>query len=329
MTKVFISTAPFGQIDKTPLDLLKNSNVDFLINPLGRKLTETELSEMISDTEVLIAGTEAITESVLAQAKKLKLICRVGIGLDSVDLVAAKKLGVLVSYTPDAPAPAVAELTLGLMMSLIRKTHIANKCMHQGEWNRFFGRRMSSITVGIIGLGRIGGLVLDYVDALGFGKILINDLKDIQSKLCSPKVHLSSKEEIYHNADLITVHLPLNSITKNLISENQLKSMKRDGMLINTSRGGIINELDLISTLKDGHFSGIALDVFSKEPYDGGLKNFDRCILTSHMGSMTLDCRAQMEIEATQEAIRYISGESLLQLVPVAEYEEQERASDK
>ena len=117
MNKVLITTVPFGDKDRLPLELLESSNIDYVINPLGIKLTEDELAEMITDFDVVIAGTEQITAKVMDRATNLKMISRVGIGLDSVDLIAAKERGIIVSYTPDAPSPAVAELTIGLILS--------------------------------------------------------------------------------------------------------------------------------------------------------------------------------------------------------------------
>ena len=131
--KVLITTVPFGGQNKLPLELLDISNVDYLINPLNKKLTENELIELIPDIDVLIAGTEPITKKVIDKAPNLKFISRVGIGLDSVDLIAAKERGIKVSYTPDAPAPAVAELTMGLILTLLRSVHVSNSQLHKGK----------------------------------------------------------------------------------------------------------------------------------------------------------------------------------------------------
>ena len=164
--KVLITTVPFGEIDREPIDLLESNNISYDINPLGRKLTEDDLKEMISEYSILIAGTEPITDAVLQRGEKLELISRVGIGLDSVDLMAARRRGIHVSYTPDAPAPAVSELTIGLMLSLLRKVQRSNVEMHDGEWKRYFGKRLSESTVGIIGLGRIGRRVVHHLSGL-------------------------------------------------------------------------------------------------------------------------------------------------------------------
>ena len=126
MIKVLITTIPFAEKNTFPLELLDSVGAKYVINPIGRKLKEDELANLIEEYDILIAGTEPITSKVLRRAKNLKLISRVGIGLDSVDLYEAKKRGIFVSYTPDAPAPAVAELTMGLMLSLLRNIHISN-----------------------------------------------------------------------------------------------------------------------------------------------------------------------------------------------------------
>ena len=176
MPKVLITTVPFGENNRLPLDLLENSKIEYLINPYNKKLTENQLIELIEDFDVLLAGTEPITEKVMLWAKRLKLISRVGIGLDSLDLHAARKRGIRVSYTPDAPSPAVAELTLTIILTLLRSVHISNHQMHHGIWERIFGRRLTDITIGIIGVGRIGTHLLRCMSGFGDLKILANDI---------------------------------------------------------------------------------------------------------------------------------------------------------
>jgi len=321
--KALITTVPFGDKDRLPLDLLEEAGVEYLINPIGRKLKEDELADMVSDFDVLIAGTEPITDKVMARAENLKLISRVGIGLDSVDLLAADRRGIQVSYTPDAPAPAVAELTIGMMLTLLRHVHVANAQMHNGQWHRYFGRRLSEITIGIIGVGRIGGKVLRRLKAFGVPRVLVNDLQEEEGVADDLPLEWTDKETIYREADLISFHLPLTSQTHDLVRSEHMKMMKPDAIVINTSRGGIINEQELAQTLNEGHLSGAAIDVFEQEPYNGELAQIERCLLTSHMGSMSVDCRTRMEIEATEEAVRFLTVQSLTGLVPDEEYEVQ------
>ena len=308
--KVLITTVPFADKDNLPLKLLESNGIEYLINPLNRKLTEDELAEMVTDFDVIIAGTEEISEKVMNNASNLKHISRVGIGLDSVDLLAAEKNGIMVSYTPDAPAPAVAELTIGMMLTLLRSVHVSNTQMHNRKWYRFFGRRLSNVTIGVIGVGRIGIDVIKHLQGFGSPNILANDISDTLHGLSLP-VQWVDKEKIFKEADIITLHIPLTGLTKDLIKEQQLLSMKKDAIIINTSRGGVINEKDLYKVMQSGHLSGAAIDVFEKEPYYGPLKDIERCLLTAHMGSMSVDCRTRMEIESTEEAIRFLKRNKL------------------
>jgi D-3-phosphoglycerate dehydrogenase len=323
MPKALITTVPFGDKNRLPLELLEDSGIEYLINPIGRKLKEDELADMISDFDVLIAGTEPITDKVMSRASRLKLISRVGIGLDSVDLLAAERRGIHVSYTPDAPAPAVAELTIGFMLSLLRSVHVSNAQMHRGEWQRYFGRRIPEVTIGIIGVGRIGRRVLTRLSGFGTPRVLVNDIRPDTKLVPELKLEWVGKEEIYRHADVISLHVPLTAHTKNMIRAEHLRLMKPDALLINASRGGIINEQDLAEAMQSGHLGGAAIDVFEHEPYVGPLAGIERCLLTSHMGSMSIDCRTRMEIEATEEAVRFLTGSPLRGSVPPDEYDVQ------
>ena len=318
--KVLVTTVPFGKMNRLPLEQLEAAGVEYLINPLNKKLTESELVEMVSDFDVIIAGTELITKKVMDAATNLKMISRVGIGLDSVDLLEAERRGIIVSYTPDAPAPAVAELTIGLMLTLLRSVQLSNMEMHTGKWHRFFGRRLSEVVIGVIGIGRIGAGVLRHIQGFGSPKILVNDINpdsDLNKKF---NIEWVDKETIYKNSDIITIHTPLTAQTKNMIRKDQLLSMKDDAIIINTARGGIINEQDLYKVMQTGHLSGAAVDVFDFEPYAGKLREIQRCILTAHMGSMSIDCRTRMEIEATEEVVRFLTDQPLEGVVPEEEY---------
>jgi len=326
MSKVLITTVPFADSNRLPIELLQSAGIEFVINPLGRKLKEPELAEMIGEYDAVIAGTEPITAKVLANARKLRLISRVGIGLDSVDLVEAQQRGINVSYTPDAPAPAVAELTLCLMLTLLRSVHVANLQLHGGKWHRHFGRRIPEVTIGIIGTGRIGTRVLRRIAAFGTPRVLVNDLRPDPKLVPELKLEWVGKDDIYRDADVISLHLPLTPHTHDMIRREQLLAMKPDAVIINTSRGGIVNEADLAAVMRGGHLAGAAIDVFEHEPYSGELAGIDRCLLTAHMGSMSVDCRTRMEIEATEEAVRFLTGGTLEHQVPEFEYENQRAA---
>lgn len=318
--RVLVTTVPFGEKNKLPLELLAENGIEVVINPLGRKLRSNELADLAVDFDALIAGTEVISAEVFQNAKELKLISRVGIGLDGLDLNEARNRDILVSYTPDAPAPAVAELTICQMLNLLRKVPRCDRMMHEGHWERHFGRRLSEITIGVIGVGRIGSRVIRRLVPFGSPRVLLNDTGKRIDPTDQIRVSWVDKQIIFEEADLITLHLPLTSLTKNLISERELKRMKSDSLLINTSRGGIVNEIALYNALKNGEIEGAAIDVFEEEPYKGPLRDLPNCILTAHMGSMSEDCRAKMEIEATEEIIRFQNGLPLKNPVPDFEY---------
>ena len=318
---VLVSTVPFAEADATPIKLLEQAGISYQLNPLGRKLSETELEKIITEVDALIAGTEVISKRVLDCADNLKLISRVGIGLDSVDLWAARERGVAVSYTPDAPSPAVAELTIGLMLSLLRGVHLSNHDLHQHEWRRIFGTRLSQVTVGLIGIGRIGRRIVEHLRGFGPPRIIAHDVDETRFVGITDFVERVDKEQLFKEADLVSLHLPLTAKTRGMVAAQQFKQMKKDAFLINTARGGIVNEGDLYDALNAGRIAGAAIDVFEQEPYAGPLAKCRNVLLTAHMGSMTTDCRAAMELQATQEVVRLATGEPLSNSVPPSEYE--------
>src|SRR5215510_12978399 len=173
--RILITTSPFGDADPTALRILDKEGIAYTLNPYGRRLQAEELAELIGPYEVLIAGTEPITEAALDRAPNLKLIAHTGIGLDNIPLAAARARGIAVTYTPSAPSPAVAELTIGQMLALLRKTATPDRGMRGGFWNRRIGRRLGLLTVGIIGVGRVGHLVIRHLQNWS-PRILANDL---------------------------------------------------------------------------------------------------------------------------------------------------------
>lgn len=320
--RVLITTVPFCGVNRRALDLLDRSGIEYVVNPLGRRLKEAELQDMIRDFGILIAGTEPITANVLAAAPHLRLISRVGIGLDSVDLSEARDRGILVTYTPDAPAPAVADLTIGLIIALLRHISEADRQLRNGVWHRFMGRRLSELTVGVLGVGRVGKRVIQHL-AGGFQgvRILANDLEPDLKFGMTHDIQWVEKEFLYQTSDVITIHLPLTPLTRHLITARELTQMKSSAVLINTARGPIVNEQDLAESLRSDRLAGAAIDVFEREPYAGELTTLNRCVLTCHMGSMSEDCRARMELESVEEVLRFLNGEPLRRIVPEFEYE--------
>jgi D-3-phosphoglycerate dehydrogenase len=318
--RILITTSPFGETDPAALKLLENDKIRYTVNPFGRRLREQEIADLIPPYEVVIAGTEPITTAVLDRAPQLKLLAHTGIGLDNIDLAAARARGIAVTYTPSAPSPAVAELTIGQMIALLRGTPAADRSMRQKMWNRHIGRRLANVTVGIIGVGRVGRLVIQHL--LGFSpkRILANDIKTDGDFARRAGFKWTDKQTIFREADIITLHIPLAKETRHLISGPELAMMKTNAILINTARGEIIDESALIDALRSRPEFSAAIDVFEREPYSGELVALQNCLLSCHMGSCTDDCRLQMEIEAAREVIHYFRGEPFDLPVPESEY---------
>ena len=329
MAKVFVSTFPFGLVDDSPLQLLKGSGHDVQYNPLQRKLTPNEISELAHDCDAIIAGTENLTP-LIQKNPNLKMISRVGIGLDSVPLMECKKKNIVVAYTPDAVTMAVAELTVGLIIAVTRKVGFADTQLRAGGWTRPQGKRIGESVIGLVGFGRVGSNVARLISEFHPKEILVNDLRNKQDVVHSLSqrygltIRTVEKEEIFQRSDIVSLHVPLSPKTKDLINEDVLGLFKKDCFLVNTSRGGVVNEADLLSSLKKEMIGGAAVDVFEEEPYHGALLEMDNILLTQHMGSCSYDCRAQMERQATEEVLRFLKGEPLLAEVPSEEYEYQE-----
>lgn len=317
MTKrILITTSPFGDHDPAALEMLQREGIEYTLNPHGRRLKAEEFADLIGPYEVVIAGTEPITEAALDRAPQLRLIAHTGIGLDNIPLAAVRARGIAVTYTPSAPSPAVAEMVIGQMLTLLRGTAAADHGMKHGIWNRRIGRRLSGLTVGVIGVGRVGRLVIRHLQAFTPLRLLANDLVTDDEFAKHAGVTWTDKETIYREADIVTLHIPMTRRTRGLIGPRELEMMKADAILINTSRGGIVDETALIDALRRRPRFSAAIDVFEEEPYSGELTSLENALLSCHMGSCTTDCRLQMEMEAAQEVIRYFKGEPFACPVP-------------
>lgn len=309
--KVYVSTHPFSITSEIPMKMLKENGFKIKVNKFGRKITSEELADDLENGDILIAGTEQITEEVFQKNPNLKLISRVGIGLDGIDFDLCKKYNVRVTYTPDAPTMAVAELCVGLIIDLVRKvTETNNNLKYKNKWHRHMGTLLYGKTIGVIGMGRIGKSLVHLLSSFNV-KFLVHDIKPDIAFGRLYNINFVSKEYLLQNSDIVSINIPLNENTKNFITLKEISLMKKDSFLINTARGGIVNEDDLYYALQNNLIAGAAVDVFEQEPYYGRLKELENCILTCHMGASTIETRTDMEIQAVQEAIRFKNNEPL------------------
>jgi len=300
--KILISTSSFGKYDEKPLEMLKTEGHEVMPNPHKRKLTSEELTRLAKDCDGIIAGTEKYDKEIFEKLPKLKIISRCGVGMDSIDLEEAKKRGIIVKNTPDAPTEAVAELTILMILDVLRKVSFMDRQIRTGVWNKEMGHLLSGKTVGVIGLGRIGRRVIELLAPFNV-KFIAAEPRPDKGWMKENKVGLVELDKLLEESDIVSLHVPFLPETKNIINSERLKLMKKDAVLINAARGGVVDEAALYEALKNKHLYGAALDVMEKEPYDGPLKNLDNIVLTPHIGSYAIEARILMEIEAVKNLI--------------------------
>lgn len=261
---------------------------------LDTSITPEELIEKIPGYDaIVIRSRTKVRKDVLEAATNLKAVARAGVGLDNVDLAAAKELGVKVINSPEAPSNAVAELIIGLMFSLARNIAEADGTMKQGKWEkkRLTGFELRGKTMGVIGLGRIGELVAEKAKALGMKLLIYNRTRDrVRSMVETMGAELVDIERVYKDSDIISIHLPATPETRHMIGSDQFEMMKPTAYIINAARGGLIDEAALKIALDEGKIAGAALDVYEEEPTrDMTLVGRANVVCTPHIGAGSVE----------------------------------------
>ncbi len=307
--KILITPRTFGTIDPEPLELLRNQGYELVLNPFDRLLTEKEMMELIVDVDGVIVGLDPVTETVIKAAPKLKIISKYGIGVDNIAVDFATQQKIMVTNTPGANSLAVAELTMGLILDVARQISYSDRRLRQNQWGRYQGFELKGKTIGLVGTGQIGKEVA--VRAKGFGmKITGHDLKpDYEWARTVEAVYLPL-DELLSTADIVSLHLPLTDDTYHLIGERELALMKKTAILINTARGGIVDEKALIQALEKKAIAGAGLDVYEQEPpTDSPLRTLDNVVLTSHIGAHTFEAISRMGRMAAENVVAGLSGQ--------------------
>jgi D-3-phosphoglycerate dehydrogenase len=298
--KIFITTTSFADFDARPLQILKNAGYDVVLNPYGRTLTGDEVVALAADVVGVIAGTESLDRSVLENLPCLRIISRCGAGIENIDLAAAGEMNIKVVNTPFGPTLAVAELTVGLILDLLRKTTFMDREMRGGIWKKHMGNLLRGKRVGIIGFGRIGQKTGELLGTFGcaigyYDNITIEGWKDL-------KIKRMEMDELLRESDIVTIHVS-GKYEKPLLGAKEIEMMKKGTWLVNVARGGVVDEEALLNALRNGRLAGAALDVFEKEPYNGPLKKLENIILTPHIGSYAKEARVEMEMQAAKNLI--------------------------
>jgi D-3-phosphoglycerate dehydrogenase / 2-oxoglutarate reductase len=296
--RVAISVSSFGEADKEPMKILEEANVEIIENPYKRRMTEEEIIGHLHGIDGLIAGLEPLNAKVLRSSPTLKVIARVGIGMDNIDLKTAKELNIRVSNTPDGPTEAVAELCLTALLSLGRRIISFDKDLHQGLWNKQMGIGLRATKVLLIGYGRIGKKFGDYLKFFG-ADIYVTDPRLKQADLVQGEKFVSFIEGI-KQAEVVSLHA---SGTSTILGKTEFQKMKPGVILLNSARGELIDERALVQALENGTVKSAWIDTFSAEPYNGLLTKFEQVLLTPHISTYTIQCRRSMESSAANNLI--------------------------
>lgn len=295
--KIAITTSSFAKFSDEPLRLLAARGIAHVLNTTGRALTEDEAIDLLQGCVGVAAGTEPLTRRVMDALPDLKVISRCGTGMDSVDHKAATEKGIVVRNTPDGPTLAVAELTLGYALDLLRQISRMDRDIRAGVWKKRMGHLLDSKKVGIVGFGRIGRATARRFAAFG-AEVAFADPFAEDAHI--PKMGLDA---LLVWADLVTLHCPKPQDGSTLLDARRLRLMRSGTWLINAARGGLVDEGALQGLLAAGHLAGAAMDVFGKEPYEGPLKNLDNVILTPHIGSYAMEARIRMEVDTIKNLL--------------------------
>ncbi|WP_048058190.1 D-2-hydroxyacid dehydrogenase [Pyrococcus yayanosii] len=293
------------------LQVLKDAGLEVIYEEYPE---EGRLVELVKDVEAIIVRSKPkVTRRVIEAAPKLKVIARAGVGLDNIDLEAAKERGIQVVNAPTASSRSVAELAIGLMFAVARKIAFADRKMREGVWakKQAMGFELEGKTIGIVGFGRIGYQVAKIAKALGM-KVLLYDVYQNEEKAKEVDGKFVDLETLLRESDIVTLHVPLLKDTYHLINEERLKLMKPTAILINAARGAVVDTNALVKALKEGWIAGAGLDVFEEEPLPENhpLTKLDNVVLTPHIGASTVEAQERAGVEVAKKVVEILKGSS-------------------
>jgi D-3-phosphoglycerate dehydrogenase len=314
--EVLIATRSFGSTSQEPWRILAEAECETVEADMSQKMTEERLVALLAGVDAAIVGVVPMTACVLENAPGLKVVSAHGVGVDHIDLEAAGRLGVIVANCPETNNEAVADLAIGLMVCVARQIPLVDQDVRYGKWGRYHGSELWKKTLGLIGLGSIGQAVAKR--ALGFDmQVLAYDPYVDREQARAVKINMTSFEEVITSADFLSLHAALTEETYHLIGEVELDQMKPSAFLINTARGGLVDEAALYSTLVEGKLAGAALDVFAVEPPAGNpLLELKNVVVTPHVGAHTQEAIERMGMLAARNVVQALrAGEPVHRVV--------------
>ena len=307
---LLVTPTSYGKNDPRLKSELEAQTASVVYNPSGKPLPSDQVAALLQGVDGYIAGLDVIDRSALAKADQLKVISRYGVGVDNVDLEAAREKGIVVTNTPGANSVSVAELALGLMLALSRQIPGAVQAVRQGQWPRLSGITLEDKTIGILGLGAIGQQLARRL--AGFDcHILAYDPFADAAFAASHGVTLASIDVVIQKSDFVSLHLPLLPETRGMVNAEFLAHMKKGAFLINTSRGEVVDETALLHALESGHLGGAGLDAFTVEPPDPAtpLLQLPQVLATPHSGAHTDGATSNMGWFAMHDCLAVLRGE--------------------
>ncbi len=309
--RVLIGPAPLRDIESVYGPTLTGAGCEMVFPKRNAQMSEAELRDVLMGCAGSLAGSEPYTREIIAEAaaKGLKVIARAGVGYDAVDLAAATDHGVAVTFAPGTNQDAVAEHTFTLILALAKNLLLQHNLIKAGEWPRRANLPLRGSTLGVVGLGRIGKAVARMGQAYQMKVIAYEPFPD-KAFTEANGIPLLAFDDVLRQADWVTLHMPMLVESKHCVNARALGLMKPGAFLINTSRGGVINEADLYDALKNKRIAGAGLDVFDEEPPgDNPLLTLDNIVMTAHTAGVDLKSRNDMASLAARAIVKLLAGE--------------------
>jgi len=307
--KILVTPASFKQgASPSVMDRLENFTDELVYNTKGKPLTEEELIVMLKGCDGCIAGLDPFSRMVIESCDTLKVISRYGTGIDNVDIAAAKEKGVIVCRTPGVNSQAVAELAITFMLCLARQVPMLDRKTREGFWVRSVGAELHTKTLGILGLGAVGKRTARI--AAGFSmNVLACDPNMDKDYAQANEIKPVDFDTLLRESDFLSLHLPLNPDTRHIISAEAMRRMKRGAIIINTARGGLVDEAAACDLIKSGHLDGLGLDVYEEEPPQSSpLFGLENVVFTPHTAAHTTEATAGMASMSVENLINALTN---------------------
>lgn len=307
--RALVTSRSFRSTPGKHWDILKDADIEMVDSGVPRALTEDEMIAKMADVDGALLGVDPVTARVVAAACNLKAISRQGVGVDSVDLAACTARGIIVTNTPGTSTASVAELAMSLMLAVLRNVPQLDHRVKEGTWSRILGHELTGKSVGLIGFGRIAQALARMLQGFEVDLLYYDPYRPSREVEEALGAQFLPLDELLSRADVVSLHAMLTDETRHLINAETLALMRPSAVLVNTARGGLVDEDALATALENGDLAGAAVDVFDPEPPVGSrLLELDNFIATAHCGAYTAEANARVAVAAAQNLADALQG---------------------